>query len=112
MESRQRLLPRLFFDVILPSTIAALVLVLALCVQQTHGMREQADAAVMLRMERLAGDLAGNPSPQDTLDRALHEGVDEHGRKHRHEAQRQKRDDQQRVGPGGVGTPQGEPQPE
>lgn len=76
MESRQRLLPRLFFDVILPSTIAALVLVLALCVQQTHGMREQADAAVMLRMERLAGDLAGNPSPQDTLDRALHEGVD------------------------------------
>lgn len=74
MESRQRLLPRLFIDVILPSTIAALALVLALCAQQTHGMREQADAAVALRMERLAGELGVSNSPQDALDRALHEG--------------------------------------
>ncbi len=76
MESRQRLLPRLFIDVILPSTIAALALVLALCVQQTHTMGERADASVTLRLERLAGELGNSftTSPQDALDRALREG--------------------------------------
>jgi len=76
MESRQRLLPRLFIDVILPSTIAALALVLALCVQQTHTMGERAEAAVSLRLERLAGELGNGitTSPQDVLDRALRDG--------------------------------------
>ncbi|RAO75635.1 sensor histidine kinase [Dyella jiangningensis] len=76
MESRQRLLPRLFIDVILPSTIAALALVLALCVQQTHTMSERAEAAITLRLEHLAGELGtdAGSSPQGALDQALRDG--------------------------------------
>ncbi|RDJ00319.1 sensor histidine kinase [Dyella solisilvae] len=76
MDARPHLLPRLFIDVVLPSTIAALALVLALCVQQTHHLGESSIAAVNLRMERLAGELGGDnsASPQATLDRALREG--------------------------------------
>ena len=83
MESRQRLLPRLFIDVILPSTIAALALVLALCVQQTHNLGERADASVTLRMERLAGELDGSDavSPQAMLDTALRDGQIDHLRR-------------------------------
>lgn len=76
MEQRAQLLSRLFIDAIMPSTIAALALVLALCIQQAHNLGERADAAVTLRMERLANQLGseGIASPQATLDRALHDG--------------------------------------
>lgn len=75
MESRARLLPRLFIDVVLPSTIAALALILALCVQQTHNLAERADAAANLRLARLAGELVmAGTSPQAALDRTLQEG--------------------------------------
>ncbi|QNK00191.1 sensor histidine kinase [Dyella telluris] len=76
MESRTHLLPRLFIDVVLPSTIAALALILALCVQQTHSLAERVDAAANLRLARLAGELVvpGNTSPQAALDRSLQEG--------------------------------------
>src|SRR5262245_28625337 len=76
MEPRAHLLPRLFIDVVLPSTIAALALVLALCVQQTHNLGERVDAAATLRLERLAGELSNSEeaSPQAALDRALHDG--------------------------------------
>ncbi|WP_430391261.1 sensor histidine kinase [Dyella sp. 20L07] len=76
MESRPHLLPRLFIDVVLPSTIAALALILALCVQQTHNLGERTDAAISLRLERLAGQLGDDTalSPQATLDQALKDG--------------------------------------
>jgi signal transduction histidine kinase len=76
MEQRAHLLSRLFIDAIMPSTIAALALVLALCIQQAHNLGERADAAVTLRMERLANQLSnqGIASPQATLDQALREG--------------------------------------
>ncbi len=76
MEQRAHLLSRLFIDAIMPSTIAALALVLALCIQQTHNLGERADAAITLRLERLANQLGseGVASPQATLDRALRDG--------------------------------------
>lgn len=76
MDQRTRLLPRLFIDVVLPSTIAALALILALCVQQTHNLGERQDAAASLRLARLAGELSASVegSPQSTLDRTLQEG--------------------------------------
>ncbi|WP_243050595.1 HAMP domain-containing sensor histidine kinase [Dyella sp. RRB7] len=76
MEPRARLLPRLFIDVVLPGTIAALALVLALCVQQVHNLGERADAAIALRMERITRQLSNDEShsPQDALDRVLREG--------------------------------------
>ncbi len=76
MEQRTHLLSRLFIDAILPGTIAALALVLALCIQQTHNLGERADAAITLRMERLAHQLSneGIASPQATLDGALRDG--------------------------------------
>jgi signal transduction histidine kinase len=76
MEPRAHLLPRLFIDVVLPSTIAALALILALCLQQTHSLAERVDAAASLRLARLAGELelAEGVSPQAALDRTLHEG--------------------------------------
>ncbi|MHA6205345.1 sensor histidine kinase [Dyella soli] len=80
MESRPHLLPRLFIDVVLPGTIAALALVLALCVQQTHNLGERTDAAISLRMERLARQLETDEgtSPQAALDQTMHDnGQDE-----------------------------------
>jgi two-component system, sensor histidine kinase len=76
MEKRAHLLPRMFIDVVLPSTIAALALILALCVQQTHNLAERVDAAASLRLARLAGelDVAEGGSPQAALDRTLREG--------------------------------------
>src|SRR5579859_7326573 len=76
MEPRAHLLPRLFIDVVLPSTIAALALILALCVQQTHNLAERVDSAASLRLARLAGelDVPGGVSPQMALDRTLQEG--------------------------------------
>lgn len=76
MGARPQLLPRLFIDVVLPSTIAALALILALCVQQTHNLGERMDAAITLRMERLAGQLGTDTatSPQAALDQALRDG--------------------------------------
>lgn len=76
MESRAHLLPRLFVDVVLPGTIAALALVLALCVQQVHNLGERTDAAIALRMERIAHQLStdAGASPQGALDRALRDG--------------------------------------
>lgn len=76
MEQRAPLLSRLFIDAIMPSTIAALALVLALCIQQAHNLGERADAAVTLRMERLANQLGSDAiaSPQATLDQALLDG--------------------------------------
>ncbi|WP_243041905.1 sensor histidine kinase [Dyella sedimenti] len=79
MEPRPHLLPRLFIDVVLPSAIAALALVLALCVQQTHHLAERTDAAIALRLERLAGELGSQSQalPQATLDRALRDGQED-----------------------------------
>lgn len=76
MEPRAHLLPRLFIDVVLPSTIAALALILALCVQQTHNLAERVDSAASLRLARLAGELdaPGSVSLQVALDRTLQEG--------------------------------------
>ncbi|WP_199100303.1 HAMP domain-containing sensor histidine kinase [Dyella sp. ASV21] len=76
MEARTHLLPRLLIDVVLPGTIAALALILALCVQQTHNLGERTDAAVALRLERLAGQLGDDlsHSPQSVLDQALRDG--------------------------------------
>jgi signal transduction histidine kinase len=76
MEPRPPLLSRLFIDAIVPTTIAALALVLALCIQQVHNLSERAEAAVSLRMERLANQLGseGVSSPQATLDQAMREG--------------------------------------
>ncbi|GAB2796225.1 sensor histidine kinase [Dyella kyungheensis] len=76
MEPRAHLLPRLFIDVVLPSTIAALALILALCLQQTHSLAERADATASLRLARLAGELGSTEgvSPQAALDRTLQEG--------------------------------------
>lgn len=76
MEPRAHLLPRLFIDVVLPSTIAALALILALCVQQTHNLAERVDAAAGLRLARLAGELDATDSlsPQAALDRTLQDG--------------------------------------
>ncbi|WP_267224889.1 sensor histidine kinase [Dyella silvae] len=73
MEPRPHLLTRLFIDVVLPSTIAALALILALCVQQAHNLGERVDSAIALRMAHLAGELTGDEggSPQAALDRAL-----------------------------------------
>jgi signal transduction histidine kinase len=79
MEPRAHLLPRLFIDVVLPSTIAALALILALCVQQTHNLSERVDSTAGLRLARLAGELeiAGGVSPQAALDETLQEGKDD-----------------------------------
>ncbi|WP_114240800.1 HAMP domain-containing sensor histidine kinase [Dyella sp. C9] len=76
MEARAHLLPRLFIDVVLPGTIAALALVLALCIQQAHHLGERNEAAISLRMERLVNQLGDDitHSPQPILDRALLEG--------------------------------------
>src|SRR5579859_4704923 len=76
MHPRPHLLSRLVIDVVLPSMIAALALVLALCMQQTHNLGERADAAIAVRMERLAGELGrgATSSPQGALDRALSDG--------------------------------------
>ena len=49
MEPRAHLLPRLFIDVVLPSTIAALALILALCLQQAHSLAERTDAAADIK---------------------------------------------------------------
>ncbi|ULU27081.1 sensor histidine kinase [Dyella terrae] len=79
MEPRAHVLPRLFIDVVLPSTIAALALILALCVQQTHNLAERVDATASLRLARLAGELdatSGAPS-QAALDRTLQEGKED-----------------------------------
>lgn len=76
MEPRAHLLPRLFIDVVLPSTMAALALILALCIQQTHNLAERVDAAATLRLSRLAGELdasGGSAPTQATLDRTLQE---------------------------------------
>lgn len=72
MDPHPHLLPRLFIDVVLPGTIAALALVLALCVQQSHNLAERTDADVTLRMAQIATQLAGEEgaSPQAILDRA------------------------------------------
>jgi signal transduction histidine kinase len=76
MEPRAHLLPRLFIDVVLPGTIAALALILALCVQQVHNLGERSDAAIALRMERITRQLSNDEgrSPQDALDHALRDG--------------------------------------
>ncbi|AIF47058.1 sensor histidine kinase [Dyella japonica] len=76
MEPRAQLLPRLFIDVVLPSTIAAVALILALCVQQSHALAERVDSTASLRLARLAGelDVPGELSPQIALDRTLQEG--------------------------------------
>jgi two-component system, sensor histidine kinase len=76
MEPRAHLLPRLFIDVVLPGTIAALALVLALCVQQVHNLGERADAAIALRTERISHQLSNDTgtAPQNALDRALRDG--------------------------------------
>jgi len=73
---RPHLLPRLFIDVVLPGTIAALALVFALCIQQVHNLGERSDAAIALRMERLTHQLGNEEgtSPQGTLDLAWREG--------------------------------------
>jgi signal transduction histidine kinase len=78
MDPRPHLLTRLFIDVVLPSTIAALALILALCVQQSHSLGERLDTAAALRMAHLAGELIGDEasSPQVVLDRAMHQSPD------------------------------------
>lgn len=81
MESRTHLLPRLFIDVVLPSTIAALALILALCVQQAHSLGERADATANLRLARLAGELGNIATPaqaQTMLDHARIDGIADH----------------------------------
>lgn len=80
MESRAHLLPRLFIDVVLPGTIAALALVLALCVQQAHNLGEHSEGAIALRMERLTDQLAKDvgATTQEALDRALRDGQADH----------------------------------
>lgn len=75
MDPRTKLLRRLFLDAVLPVTLAALALVLALTAQVANVQGERLDAQLAWRIEQLAGTIAADAgSPQPSLDAALHEG--------------------------------------
>jgi signal transduction histidine kinase len=76
MGRRSSLLRRLFLDAVLPVTLAALALVVALSLQVTRNQRDRLDAQVESQIEQLSNALAGGAvdSPQPLLDRAVREG--------------------------------------
>ncbi|SFR88994.1 Signal transduction histidine kinase [Dyella sp. OK004] len=75
MDPRTKLLHRLFLDAVLPVTLAALALVLALTAQVANVQGERLDAQLAWRIEQLAGTIAaGIDAPQPLLDAALREG--------------------------------------
>lgn len=65
MDPRTKLLRRLFLDAVLPVTLAALALVLALTAQVANVQGERLDAQLAWRIERLADTIAaGVDAPQ------------------------------------------------
>ncbi|WP_266168487.1 sensor histidine kinase [Dyella subtropica] len=76
MDPQAKLLRHLSLDAVLPVTLAALALVLALTIQVANNQSERLDAQVALRVEQLAGALAtgGVDAPQPLLDSALRDG--------------------------------------
>ncbi|MFC4765132.1 sensor histidine kinase [Dyella koreensis] len=75
MDPRIKLLNRLFLDAVLPVTLAALALVLALTAQVANVQGERLDAQLASRIEQLAGTIAASiDAPQPLLDAALREG--------------------------------------
>lgn len=75
MDPRAKLLRRLFLDAVLPVTLAALALVLALTAQVASVQGERLDAQLAWRIEQLAETIgAGIDAPQPLLDAALREG--------------------------------------
>ncbi|WNL47081.1 HAMP domain-containing sensor histidine kinase [Dyella sp. BiH032] len=78
MAQSEPLLRRLLLDAVLPSTLAALLLVTALTVQVAGMQAERTDARAALRIEQLAGALAASPSQgaiQGFLDESRRDGL-------------------------------------